>query len=170
MVDYGFGVTLGTIDPADSPRLREWRNLADIRKWCRQTDLISHDDQRRWYEFQDRDQATRMYAVYEKELVGIAGFTSIDNISRRAEFSLYIAPEFQRRGLARKALKTLFTHGFKSKNFNLIWGESFDGNPAMSLFEDLGMKREGTRREFYFKDGAYIDAHLFSVLKREWRF
>jgi hypothetical protein len=39
----------------------------------------------------------------------------------------------------------------------------------MALFEKVGMKREGKRRDFYFRDGAYHDAHLFSILRADWR-
>jgi RimJ/RimL family protein N-acetyltransferase len=112
-----------------------------------------------------------MYAVTAQGgIVGVAGLTSIDRLARRAEFSLYIGPEHHGEGYGRKALIALFTKGFRDLGLNLIWGESFDGNPAIRLFESLGMIREGTRRDFYFKDGRFIDAHLFSIRSTEWKF
>ena len=169
MINYEPIIHLGPIDSTDLPKLRTWRNDPRIWKWCRQHDLISDVDQDRWFMAQSKDPTVRMYAIYaKKKLVGVCGFTSIDMTNRRAEFSLYIGPEFQKKGYARAALKTLCKHGFRSLNLNSIWGETFDGNPACALFEELGFKKEGSRREFYFRDGHYIDAHLYSLLAREW--
>ena len=103
-----------------------------------------------------------------RNLVGVCGLTDINLIHRRAEFSLYIFPEYHRRGYAKDALKALFRHGFDDLNLHSIWGETFDGNPALSLFTDkLGMVYEGTRRQFYFKNGKYVDAHIISLTKEE---
>jgi RimJ/RimL family protein N-acetyltransferase len=65
--------------------------------------------------------------------------------------------------LAKKALKMLFKFGFDDLNLHLIWGETFDGNPACALFERIGMEKEGTRRDFYFKEGKFISCHLYSI-------
>lgn len=166
MIDYGYGVRLDTINDYDLNEMRAWRNDKRIWKWCRQPDLIPWRDHKAWFD----GNTEKMYAIRlcrATEIIGICGLTSIDTIARRAEFSLYIGPEHWRKGYARKALKTLFRHGFDNLNLNLIWGETFDGNPAYDLFISLGMKPEGLRREFYFKDGKYIDAHLLSIKRDE---
>lgn len=101
-------------------------------------------------------------------MVGVCGLTSIDLHNRRAEFSLYIAPALHGQGFGRKGLELLLTHGFKNLGLNVIWGEVFDGNPAAKLFRRLGFVKEGTRREFYFRDGKFIDAHIVSLTAGEW--
>lgn len=170
MIDHGFKVELGPLDSSDLDKIRSWRNDQRIWAWCRQNDLISDRDQRKWFESQSDDRCIKMYTIKPKGsdfMVGVCGLTSIDHVNRRAEFSLYIAPTYQGCGYATEALKTLCAHGFKSLNLNSIWGESFDGNKATAMFEKIGFKKEGTRREFYFKDGRYVDAHLYSLLSRE---
>lgn len=169
MIDYQYGVTLEPLLSEYSDTLIDWRNDYRIRKWTRQFDLISDLDQKRWFEKQASDPTIRMYAI-EKELhlMGVCGFTSLDLINRRAEFSLYIAPENQGQSLGKSALKTLVTHGFNAFGFNLIWGEVFEGNPAKGLFSALGFKLDGIRRQFYFRDGKFIDAHLMSLLRQDW--
>lgn len=175
MIDFGAGVRLRRIEPTDLPKLMAWRNSYAVRKWTRQWDLISQADQAQWFERQATDPIQRMYAIEMGEgtepsrLVGVCGLTSIDLINRRAEFSLYIGSEYRRGGLGRLALSTLLAHGFKNMGLNCIWGESFDGNPAMRLFEELGFQKEGIRRSFYFRDGKFIDAHLYSLLASEWK-
>jgi hypothetical protein len=115
-----------------------------------------------------------MYAVIpnstpiQTPLVGVCGLTSIDWVNRRAEFSLYIDPDRQKDGLGKAALQTLLHHGFMTLGLNCIWGETFDLNPAAKLFEGLGFIKEGSRRDFYYRDGRFIDAHLYSLLRRHW--
>jgi ribosomal-protein-alanine N-acetyltransferase len=101
--------------------------------------------------------------------VGVCGLTSIDYLNRRAEFSLYIAPAYQGNRLGEKALACLLTHGFKNLGMHTIYGETFDGNPAIKIFESMGFYREGTRRDFYFRDGGFIDAHIYSLKEGEWK-
>jgi RimJ/RimL family protein N-acetyltransferase len=170
MIDFGFGVTLGPLDKTCIERIRIWRNDKSIWMWCRQNDLISDMAQERWFSAQDVDATIHMYTIWSSAgICGVCGLTSHDYMNRRAEFSLYVAPEMQQQGIGTKALQTLFSHGFANLNLHCIWGESFEGNPAIESFKKIGMKHDGTRRDFYFKDGKYIDAQLFSVLEGEWK-
>ena len=153
--------------------LYRWRNEQTIWEWTRQNNLLHWDTHVRWFERQQVDPTLDMFLVCKEhdgdtDAIGVAGLTSIDRGNARAEFSLYIAPEFQMHGFGRPALATLFDHGFKNLNLNSIWGETIDGNPARHLFERIGMKHEGVRRDFYYKNGSFKDAHLYSILKSEW--
>lgn len=173
MIDFGFGVVLDTINSVDLPELRVWRNDREVMRWCRQSDLITENDHSEWYFRQQSDPAIKMYAIKNHGLknsllVGACGLTSLDLLNRRAEFSCYIGPEHQRQSFARQALLTLFFHGFKNLGLRSIWGETFADNPAEELFEKIGMKKDGIRRDFYFKDGKFINATLYSVLDKEW--
>lgn len=169
----GKGVKLGPVDRTHLGLLRAWRNDPRIFRWCRQNDVISDLHQEEWFTRQAHDPSIRMYLIHaphhgNMKAVGVCGLTSLDPWNRRAEFSLYIAPDSQGLGHGKAALAALFTHGFRTLGLNCIWGESFDGNPACRMFEALGMKLEGTRRQFYFRDGKLIDAHLYSILAHEW--
>lgn len=149
-----------------------WRNDESVRKWCRQNDLIDMNHHQNWFMRQSQDPTIKMYAVHLSDalggsFIGVCGFTSIDLINRRAEFSLYIDPKQQSRGYGEDALKLLCQHGFDSYGFRIIWGESFDKNPAIAMFEKLGFKKEGTRRAFYLRNGAHVDAHIYSVKNSE---
>lgn len=169
MIDFGFGVQLGPLLSHNNEQYRTWRNHPRIWKNCRQHDVISDFEQEKWFARQSDDPTIKMYEVKRFDgVLGVCGLTSIDSTNRRAEFSLYIEPNAQGNGFGEMALKTLVSHGFKNLNLNCIWGETFDGNPAANLFVRTGFKMEGTRRQFYFRQGKYIDAHLYSLLRDEW--
>jgi RimJ/RimL family protein N-acetyltransferase len=162
---------------ADIPELaRKWRNQREVWRWCRQNTLISSSDQERWNQRIATDPTIKMFGIEiykninstsDDLKVGVCGFTSISMGNRNAEFSLYIAPQFQGNGYGKDALKALLTHGFIDFGFKRIWGEVFDGNPAKKIFESLGMVHEGTLRKSYWKDGRFIDSHIVSMLNSE---
>lgn len=176
MISYGHGkIYLDTIMPDELEQCRIWRNMPQIWASCRQNDLISIPDQQTWYQHVSADPETKMYAVRYDEgqkrnpIVGVAGLTSINKSHGRAEFSLYIAPGYQKRGFGRDALKTLVDHGFKNMRLNCIYADTFDGNDhALKLFKECGFRVDGRREQFYWKDGKFIGCTYVSVRKDEW--
>jgi RimJ/RimL family protein N-acetyltransferase len=156
---------------ADIPdEARMWRNLYAVRKWCRQHTLIDEYNHEMWLASQAESSRIKMFGIWNHhECVGVCGFTSIDMLNRNAEFSLYINPKKQRKGYGKLALQTLLRHGFEDFGFERIWGETFDGNPAMNIFIDVGMEIEGTFRNAYFREGQFINSFIVSVLKDEFK-
>lgn len=168
-------LSLGPISKELLPQMRQWRNDHRVWKWCRQNSVISNDSQLDWYERMRKDASIKMFSIWidggisNQEFVGVCGFTSIDMLNRKAEFSLYIAPEEHKKGYGNRALKTLFTHGFLDFGFNSIWGETFEGNPALSLFTSIGMRLVGTKKQDYFREGKFIDCHITQITRDEWK-
>lgn len=145
------------------------RNDERVMKWCRQYAPLHYDDHLKWFDWQRTNPKIEMFAIENHGIIqGICGLTDVDLINKHAEFSLYILPHQQRQGHGYNALKLLFNFGFDSLNLNRIWGETFDGNPALRLFETLGMEITGVRPEHYFKNGKYLDAFLLSLSREKW--
>lgn len=170
MINFGHGVILAPLVRKQIGQLLIWRNDARIWRWCRQNSTISEASHEAWFDGLASRKDVRMFGVVDAEsgkLVGVCGLTDIDETNRRAEFSLYIGPEFQRQGLGRKALKTLIDHAFVDLNYVKVWGEAYQGSPAMAMFEPLGFKAEGVRRAHYYRGGKYIDCTLYSILRGE---
>jgi RimJ/RimL family protein N-acetyltransferase len=135
--------------------------------------LISQAHHNSWLRKIEAAPTIKMFGVYvySKEFqgeVGVAGFTSINRANSSAEFSLYIAPDFQGKGYGRKALALLVAHGFVDFGFRRIWGEVFEDNPAMKMFEKIGFVHDGTLRSSYWKEGGWIDSHMISMIDEEW--
>lgn len=169
MINTGHGVTLAPVLNKQLGQMLVWRNNRQIWKWCRQNSTISEASHENWFRSLAGNTKIRMFSIIADDgaFVGVCGLTDIDVINSRAEFSLYVGPEHQGKGHGKAALKTLIDHGFFDLNLNCIWGETFEGNPAAKMFESLGFKAEGIRRAFYFREGKYIDATLYSLLRGE---
>jgi len=159
---------LRQIFESEIDQLRVWRNNPKLYKWFRQNKEICAADHRRWFYSQRTDSSIQMRAItVDAKLIGVCGLTSIDRYNSRAEFSLYIGPEFWGHGYGEMALIRLLNMGLNVEGLNLIWGETFEGNRAAKMFERVGFTKEGTRREFYLKNGKHIGAHLYSITKGE---
>jgi RimJ/RimL family protein N-acetyltransferase len=155
-------------------RAREWRNDPSIMQYCRQNELISEAKQEAWEKRILDDPSIKMFTIESDDPeinripLGVCGFTSISMIHRHAEFSLYIAPEFNGKGYGREALLELLKYGFHNLGLNRTWGEVFEGNPALSMFLSVGFEKEGRCRQSYFKSGKFIDSTIISILRSEY--
>lgn len=158
---------LRRIRHSDLPALFDMRNDPAVYMWCRQNAPLHWQRHEEWYQWQAKDSATEMFVLCDDDdtglIYGCCGLTSIDYVNRRAEFSLYIGKEYQGTGYGQQGLQKLFNFGFNFLGLNLIWGETFEGNPAARIFEKIGMEKEGVRRDFYWRDGRYIGATLYSL-------
>lgn len=153
----------------------DFRNQYGVYRWCRQIDKISKSHHDKYWYLVDGCEDKKFWSIHAQtdldpisRCIGCAGLTDIDYINRRAEFSLYIGEAHQRKGYGRLALIDLFNKGFNTLNLHLIWGETFDGNHAAKMFESIGMTKEGRRRDFYYRQGKYIGATLYSITRDEW--
>lgn len=163
-------VSLRRLTEADLEATFKWRNHPDIQKWCRQYDALHLQNHRDWYAWQAKEKSVSMYAVCDSndKLIGVCGLTSIDLINRTAEFSLYIAPGEHGSGYGEACLRQLIKKGFLDYGLNCIWGETFETNKAANMFERVGFKLEGVRRNFYFREGKFINCKLYSILRSEY--
>lgn len=156
---------------ADIPvQARSWRNDLRIHRFCRQNHLISEAQQAAWLIKIEADPTIKMLGILGQynDPVGVCGFTSISTVHGSAEFSLYIAADQHGKGYGKAALIDLLHYGFIQMGLNRIWGDTFDHNPAMQMFLDVGFKKEGTLRQSYYKGGKFIDSHIISILRSEY--
>ena len=167
MINTGHGITLAPILEKQIGQMLVWRNDRRVWKWCRQSSVISEAQHTAWFRSLPERQDVKMFSVIDDhgDFVGVAGLTSLDYINRRAEVSLYIAPAKMRSGLGFRAAKTLIDHAFDDLNLNLVWGEGFSGSPANGLFEKCGFNLDGIRLGFYYREGQYVDAFLYSLTR-----
>ncbi len=130
--------------------------------------MITETKHKQWLENHEKDCSIRMYLIRDGSTpIGVCGLTGIDLVNQRAEFSIYIAPGYQGQGYGKQALKLLLWHGFDAYPLNVIWGEVFDKNPGLDVFLKVGFKKEGLRRDFYYRNGKFVDAHIISIKRNE---
>ncbi|MBX2804816.1 MAG: GNAT family N-acetyltransferase [Hyphomicrobiales bacterium] len=78
-------------------------------------------------------------------------------------------PGCRNKGYGSEAAALLIRHGFEMLALNRIELEVFSFNPhAQHVYEKLGFRHEGVRREALIWDGEKVDAHVMSLLRREY--
>jgi len=170
-------IRLRAIEPDDLPMLASWRNDPAVYAHFFEHEPLSLAGQRRWYDrFVQRDDekfwiAERTGTGGASQGVGTIALVGIDWRNRRAELGrVLVYPPGQRgNGIGRELCSLALGYAFGHLNLNRVHCEVFaDNRPAVSLYENLGFRAEGTLRSHVFKDGRYRDVAVMSILRDEW--
>ena len=88
---------------------------------------------------------------------------------RNSEIGIKIIPEHQNHGYGTEAIQWALQWGFLQANLHRIEITGFEYNKeALKLYQRLGFKVEGRRRECLWFDGRYWDYMIMGMLKDEW--
>jgi [ribosomal protein S5]-alanine N-acetyltransferase len=118
------------------------------------------------------DQKQGMYwfvrRVSDKKLLGTACVVNIDYSRKSLEWGYGIDPNYWGKGYILQIQESLKEYIFSKLIFNRIYGNTFINNKrAISSLISTGMKEEGIARQYYFKNGNYIDSWMYSMLRED---
>ncbi|MBC2581832.1 GNAT family N-acetyltransferase [Clostridium sp. DJ247] len=109
-------------------------------------------------------------SIKDNTLVGVTGFENI--LWNNGTAIVYIGIgdiDSRGKGIGNEALYLTMEFGFQELNLHRIQLTVLSYNkPAISLYEKLGFKREGTYREYIHRDGKRYDMYLYGILRQEW--
>jgi RimJ/RimL family protein N-acetyltransferase len=100
-------------------------------------------------------------------LIGGCGFDDFQvGKSHRAEVGYWLAKPLWGRGIMTAVVQRLCRHAFEEYGLAKITAHVFSHNPASArVLEKCGFHEEGFLRKHFLKDGKFIDARLFALLK-----
>ncbi|MCF6406282.1 GNAT family N-acetyltransferase [Chitinophaga filiformis] len=105
------------------------------------------------------------------ELIGTCGFHHINRIHYKMELGYDLLPSYWGKGIMTNSIHRLMQYGFEDLQMNRI--EAFV-DPAnihsRQLLERLGFEREGKVRQAFFQKGKFVDAFIYSLLQRDYRY
>ncbi|MHA2405405.1 MAG: GNAT family N-acetyltransferase [Candidatus Hermodarchaeia archaeon] len=106
-----------------------------------------------------------------KELLGVCGLFGLQKINRKAELMITLFDESNRnQGHGTEALQLLLDYGFNQLNLHRIVLFTHEINKrAQQVYEKIGFKPGGRRRQASFFEGAYHDLLLYDMLDSEFR-
>ncbi len=171
----GEKVYLTSIGKEDLPKLMNWRNREDFRKYFREYREINIDMQNKWFESKVlNDPNTIMFSIKRisnNELLGCCGLCYINWVHRHADLSLYIGwnnTYIDNEGYAEESCRLLFNYGFKQLGLNKIWTEIYEFDiKKKELYEKFKFNIDGILRENYFYNGSYWNSSILSLLSKE---
>ncbi len=125
-----------------------------------------------WLDFHRRRDDEVLWAIADQEsdqCLGHVGLYQIDHRVRSAEFAILLGDKSRwGKGTGTRITVAVLDYAFDWLNLNRIELSVLDINPrAVHLYEKLGFSVEGIRRQAQFKNGAYVDVKLMSLLRGE---
>lgn len=168
----GERVYLEAIEKGDLPKLMEWRNREDFRKYFREYKDINTEMQTKWFETSVlNDNSTIMFSIKSidsNELLGCCGLCYINWIHRNADLSIYIGWEnvyIDEEGFAEESCKLLLDYGFNQLGLHKIWTEIYEfDEKKIKLYEKLNFHVDGILRENYYYGGKWWNSYILSIL------
>jgi RimJ/RimL family protein N-acetyltransferase len=102
--------------------------------------------------------------------IGEVVLTELDPYNLSCGFRIMLAgPEFYGRGYGTEATRLMLGHAFDTVGLHRIELEVYAFNPrARHVYEKVGFRYEGTRRQALRWEGEWVDAHIMAVLAPDW--
>jgi [ribosomal protein S5]-alanine N-acetyltransferase len=106
---------------------------------------------------------TNLAIEHAGEFIGSIGLVPLSDVSRfTAEVGYWIGEAFWGRGFAAEALRRFTDYAFESFSFERLEGWVFATNPSSArVLEKAGYEYEATLRRSAFKDGQFLDCHVY---------
>jgi diamine N-acetyltransferase len=104
-----------------------------------------------------------------KDTIGYFRLSNHSTTNKNIYIGADIAPEFTGKGLAKEAYKLFIPFIFNLYNLNKISLEVLSTNErAINLYNKLGFKYEGIKRQEVLKEDKFVDSIIMSILKEEY--
>lgn len=171
----GEQIELRAVERADLERMRDWRNLPELRRNFREFRDLNMLNQEQWFARISASPNDFMFVIEriaDKKPIGVAGLVYVHWVLRSADISLYLGDGETYidgpGGLAEDTARTLIRYGFANLNLHKVWTElySFD-EKKIELFTRLGFSRDAVLRDNAFEDGRYHDSYIYSLLRTD---
>ena len=166
---------LRELENKDLALINSWRNDPElIRQLGAPFRYINPRVDEEWFEhyMATRSKNVRCAIVNETDdvLYGLVSLTNIDALNRSAELHLMIGEGRTRgKGIGTFAVGEILHHAFYNLNLRRIELTCVETNSiSPRLYVKFGFKKEGVKRKAVYKEGKYIDLHIYSLLKDEY--
>ncbi len=107
--------------------------------------------------------------VHSGEFLGLIRIDRIDGVNRNCAVGLDIVPQHRGHGLSAKAYAWLLDYLFHQLNMHMVYLEVLASNErAIHVYERIGFQVDGRLRQRVFRNGAYEDSILMSLLRSEY--
>ena len=160
-------------EPKDVEELYSYRNDPGIvGALCGFSKGYSRADMLDWVERQRKNQQDIVWVIADAEdrCIGHCGLYNIDFSVGTAEVAICIGKADFRKGQSRAIMEALKEYGFGYLNLRKIRGEVLGTNKlAINFNKKCGMQEEGILREEEYRDGQYVDVHVFGLFRRDWK-
>lgn len=165
---------LKELEYTDLEEINTWRNNKELIDQLGATyRYINFQVDEKWYDnyMKNRGTCVRCSIIDENNtLIGLVSLTNINWLNQSAEFHIMIGdPNRQGKGAGDFAVKEMLKHAFNNLNLHRIELTVLVTNKrAQHLYEKNGFEKEGTLRKVYYKNGEFVDAYMYAILREDY--
>ena len=170
----GERVRLRPIEREDLPRFVEWFADPEVRRYLAIYLPFSLAQEERWFEnllgrLERQEDVVLAIETADGVHIGNVGLHSIDWKNRNTELGIAIGEKpYWSQGYGADAVRTLLGLAFGEMGLHRVFLRvDADNGRGIRCYEKAGFRREGTLREAVFKEGAYCDQYIMSILESE---
>ncbi|MBO3090247.1 GNAT family N-acetyltransferase [Cellulomonas dongxiuzhuiae] len=166
-------IVLRPIRPDDADAM--WDMLADPEgnRLTGTTRVFTQDEVRAWCASREEAQGRYDFAVTtsaDDEYHGEIVLNDVDEDVQCAGLRLAMRPAYRGRGYGTEAIELVLGFAFDGLGLHRVELEALSINTrAISLYENIGFRREGRRRDAYRDGAGWCDAVVMSMLEDEYR-
>lgn len=169
----GTCVRLRPVSAADLRQLRVWEGSPDVARGLATTASMLDARESAEQEFDRilRTPRIKLLAIetLDHELAGMLRLHDVDLVHRKAQVRLFIAPEFQGRGLGTDALKLAVRFCFAELGLHRLGlVVRADHVHARHIYEHVGFEVEGCERDAVWSAGTWVDFVHMGLLADRW--
>lgn len=101
--------------------------------------------------------------------LGIVGLYDINWVARNAEFRIIIGDEaYLEKGIGTSVTREVVKYAFEKLNLHKVHlGVNAEDKRANECYQKVGFVKEGTIRDYNYRNGRYYDANIYSILEDE---
>jgi RimJ/RimL family protein N-acetyltransferase len=173
MISQG-SIFLRALEKSDLSSLQSWRNIKEFRDNFREYRELSLDNQLQWFDSVQKGSNTLMFGICDAmsgELIGAGGLCYIHWVYRNADLSFYIGKDklYADNSFGRDTVQALLSYGFRQLNMHRIWCELYETDSMKAgLLSELGFQKEGVLRDNAFKNGKFVNGHIWAMLEGQY--
>lgn len=161
------------ITKEDLPLRVKWMNHPKVYPNMNYVIPILMENTYKWYEkiINNPNRFDAAFIDDNGQLIGFGGLTNIDKEVAKAEFYLFLGPDYQHKGLGTIAASILCRYGFDILLLHKIFLFANASNiPACHTYEKIGFKLEGVHRQEKIIDKRYEDRLYYGMFVEELKY
>lgn len=168
-------IRLRAREPEDEPLSYDWFNDPEVTQFLAMRYPVSHQTEREFLESHSQPGYTNAsFSIVKKDdgaLIGGCGLEGVSAENRSATLGIAIGDKScWDGGYGTDAMRVLCRFGFEHMNLHRIELDVYARNDrARRVYEKVGFRVEGCRRDAHFKYGKYVDGYVMGLLEGELR-
>lgn len=165
-------ITLRSPEAKDTESMYQYRNDPDIISALEGFSKgFSRKDMLEWVEKQQNRKNDRIWVIVDEQdqCIGHCGLYKIDSDTGMADIAVCIGNAAFRKGQSRAIMKAVVNYAFEELNLRKITAEILDTNKiSINFTKKFGFKEECVLREQEYRNGQYVDMHIFGLFRCDW--